>query len=190
MADHTRVLPPRRTIVVGLGNPVLGDDGVGWRVVDVVEELLNAARDAGRPIPDVEIERLGVGGLGLMESLTGYEAAILVDAAEFPDRPIGEVRACPLDDLEDYAAGHLDSAHDASLQTALALGRRLGAALPATIHAVTVQAHRTDEFSEELSPEVSAAVPVAAAAVMELLERAAPEPSQSPNPQSGRDRLA
>ena len=148
---------------------MLGDDGVGWRVADEVEALVRAARLAGRPMPEIDIERLGVGGLRLMECLTGYEAAILVDAAEFPDRPIGEVRSCCFDDLADFAAGHLDSAHDASLRTALALGRRLGATLPTSIQAVTIQAHRTDEFSEELSPEVSAAVPAAAEVVVELL---------------------
>jgi hydrogenase maturation protease len=169
MADHVSGDRQARTIVVGLGNPLLGDDGVGWRVADEVEGLLRAARDAGRPIPDVEIERLGVGGLRLMECLTGYEAAILVDAAEFPDRPIGEVRSCCFDELAEFAAGHLDSAHDASLRTALTLGRRLGASLPGSIHAVTVQARRTDEFSEELSPAVAAAIPVAAEAVVELV---------------------
>ena len=165
--SRTGVRP--RTIVIGLGNPLLGDDGVGWRVADEVEALLRGARAAGRPIPDVEIERLGVGGLRLMECLTGYSAAILDDAAEFPARPIGEVRSCCFDDLADFAAGHLDSAHDASLRTALALGRRLGADLPDDIQAVTVQAHRTDEFSEDLSPAVSAAIPVAASAVVEML---------------------
>jgi hydrogenase maturation protease len=158
-----------RTIVIGLGNPLLGDDGVGWRIADEVEDLLGTARQAGRVVPDVAIERLGVGGLRLMECLTGYDAAILVDAAEFPNRPIGEVRSCSFDDLADFTAGHLDSAHDASLKTALALGRRLGATLPRSIHAVTVQAHRTDEFSQELSPEVSAAVPAAAETVVGLL---------------------
>jgi hydrogenase maturation protease len=158
-------------IVVGLGNPVLGDDGVGWRVADEVERRL-AAGPSGGPGSEVEIQRLGVGGLRLMECLTGYGTAILVDAAEFPDRPIGEVRTCPFEDLADHAAGHLDSAHDASLRTALVLGRRLGADLPAIIHAVTVQARRTDEFSEQLSPEVAAAVPGAADAVLAIIEAA------------------
>ena len=159
----------QRTIVVGLGNPVLGDDGVGWRVADEVEERLRAVREAGGAIQAVEVERLGVGGLRLMEFLAGYDAAILVDAAEFPGRPLGEVRSCALDDLDCYAAGHLDSAHDASLATALALGRRLGASLPTRIQTVTVQVQRTDVFSEELTPEVEAAVPAAASAVVELL---------------------
>jgi hydrogenase maturation protease len=173
MADPTSGDRQPRTIVIGLGNPLLGDDAVGWLVADEVEGLLRTARSAGRAMPDVEIERLGVGGLRLMECLTGYETAILVDAAEFPDRPLGEVRSCCFDDLADYAAGHLDSAHDASLRTALTLGRRLGAILPDSIQAVTVQARRTDEFSEELSPEVAAAVSTAAQAVIELLSAGA-----------------
>ena len=170
-APRPRADAPRpHVIVIGLGNPVLGDDGVGWRVADEVESRLAAAASAGHAGPDVEIERLGVGGLRLMECLTGYEAAILVDAAEFPGRPIGEVRSCSFEDLADFAAGHLDSTHDASLRTALALGRRLGATLPGTIQAVTVQARRTDEFSEELSPPVAAAVPAAAEAVLAVIE--------------------
>ena len=169
-AAHSRTQTVRaRTVVIGLGNPLLGDDGVGWRVVDEVEGLLRTARNAGRSIPDVVVERLGVGGLMLMECLTGYEAAILVDAAEFPNRPIAEVRSCCFDDLADFAAGHLDSAHDASLKTALALGRRLGASLPDRIETVTIQVRSTDVFSEELSPEVTGAVPVAVSAVMSLL---------------------
>jgi hydrogenase maturation protease len=161
-----------RTIVVGLGNPVLGDDGVGWQVADEVERrLASEGRAAGAG--EVAVERLGVGGLRLMEFLSGYQAAILVDAAEFRGRPCGEVRACPLAELEGYAAGHLDSAHDASLVTALALGRRLGASLPDRIETVTIQVRHSDVFSEELSPEVAAAVPEAAATVMDLLRAGA-----------------
>ena len=176
MADHVPVAPqpqasaPRsHTIVIGLGNPVLGDDGVGWRVADEVERRLAAGPSGGR-CSEIDIERLGVGGLRLMECLTGYETAILVDAAEFPGRPVGEVQTCPFEDLADHAAGHLDSAHDASLRTALTLGRRLGADLPDAIHAVTVQARGTDEFGEELSPEVAAAVTKAAEAVLAIIE--------------------
>jgi hydrogenase maturation protease len=183
-----------RTIVVGMGNPVLGDDGVGWRVADEVEARLGAmgATPDGRPA--VDVERLGVGGLRLMEFLDGYDTAILVDAAEFPDRPLGEVRSCPLEELDSYAAGHLDSAHDASLVNALALGRRLGASLPGAIHAVTIQVGRTDVFSEQLSPDVEAAVPAAAAIVMALLavagtmdvESGTPITDKRPGPQGGR----
>jgi len=159
---------PAGVIVVGLGNPVLGDDGVGWRVADEVERRLEAqtpAVGAG----NVTVERLGVGGIRLMEVISDHEAAILVDAAEFAGRTPGEVRTWRLDEIEFHAGGHLDSIHDASLETALDLGRQMGAALPDRIDVVTIQARATDVFGEELSPEVEAAVAVAADEVMRLL---------------------
>jgi hydrogenase maturation protease len=162
---------PRR-IVIGLGNPVLGDDGVGWRVADEVEARLEAEHlSADR---SVDVERLGVGGLRLMEFLADYDEAVLVDAAEFPGRPIGEVRSCGLEELGGHGPGHLDSAHDASLATALSLGARYGARLPGRIQVVTIQARRTDEFGEQLTPEVEAAVPTAVSAVLALLSDTGP----------------
>jgi hydrogenase maturation protease len=172
VADPTsRPAAARRVIVVGLGNPVLGDDGVGWHVADEVERRLAQplADQGSQPRPVVDVERLGVGGLRLMEFLDGYDDAILVDAAQFPGRPVGEVQVCPFEELARHAPGHLDSAHDASLETALALGRDLGARLPERIWAVTVQADITDVFGEQLTPEVERAVPTAASAVIGLL---------------------
>jgi hydrogenase maturation protease len=164
---HTTGCP--RTVVVGLGNPVLGDDGVGWRVADAVEERLRAAAAAGLELAPVAVERLGVGGLRLMEFLTGFDEAIVVDAADFAERPAGEVRAWRFEELERRAVGRLDSVHDVSLAEALELGRRAGAELPATIWVVTVVARMTGVFSEALTPPVEAAVPIAAGEVVRLL---------------------
>ena len=58
-----------RTIVVGLGNPILGDDGVGWRVAQAVQALA----------PEADVECQALGGLSLMERLVGYQRAIIVD---------------------------------------------------------------------------------------------------------------
>jgi hydrogenase maturation protease len=177
-AEPVPSTPRPRIIVIGLGNPVLGDDGVGWRVADEVERRLgvdgrtHAGEADGDRTPTVEIDRLDVGGLSLMERITGFDLAILIDAAQIPDRPIGEVRSCPFDELDDRSADHLDSAHDASLRTALELGQRLGAGLPGRIEIVTVQIRSVDEFSDALSPDVATAVPAATVAVMRLLAAA------------------
>jgi hydrogenase maturation protease len=158
-----------RRIVVGLGNPVLGDDGVGWRVADAVETAIRDRIAEGRSIGPLEVEHLAVGGLRLMEFLTGFDVAILVDAAELPDRPAGEVRTWLLEELNSRGTGHLDSAHDVSLAGALEIGRRLGARLPSSIRVVTVQIVHSDEFGETLSPAVEAAVPVATSEIVRLL---------------------
>ena len=169
MADQLSAEPEARIIVIGLGNPILGDDGVGWRVVDTVEAWLLDNRALLCAYPQVTFERIGVDWLHLMERLIGYDVAIMVDAASFPGRPEGEVQSCWLDERTDFVAGPLDSIHDVSLRAALALGRRFGAALPASIYAVTIGVRRTDLFGERLSSAVAAAVPGATKAVVELL---------------------
>ena len=154
-------------LVVGLGNPLLGDDAVGWRVVEALEARLEAGADRDR-VPSLELDRLAVGGLTLMERLVGYRRAILVDAVATGRTRPGTVTCEPLSAAGARAASHLDSAHDAPLPAALDAGRALGAALPAEITVVGIEARRTDTFAEELSEPVAAAVPQAVARVLAL----------------------
>lgn len=156
------------TLVVGLGNPLRGDDGVGWRVVDALRDAL---RDAlSTDIGPVELEQLAVGGLTLMEHLVGYRRAILVDALTTGLVPVGTVTCRPLAEVETRAAAHLDSAHDAPLPAALDAGRALGAALPSEIWTVGVEVVLHDRFDDDLTPEVAAAVPTAVEACLGLLQ--------------------
>ena len=160
-----------QTIIIGLGNPILGDDGVGWRVVQAVAACLAGAE------PAVDVDWLSVGGLSLMERLTGYQRTIIVDSIQTEGGTVGEVTVVPLETVPDRAAGHTTAIHDASLQTALALGRQMGAALPETIMVVAVEAQRVFDFSEALSPAVAAAIPRATEAVLALLAgEMAPKP--------------
>jgi hydrogenase maturation protease len=144
---------------VGLGNPILGDDGIGWRVADGLRAQ----------IPDVEVACLALGGLSLMERLVGYERVIIIDSIQTRQGQVGQVYRFALDDLPDLSAGHTTAAHDTSLQTALKMGRAMGAPLPDEVHIVAVEAERVYDFSEELSPEVAAAIPEATQAVVDLL---------------------
>jgi hydrogenase maturation protease len=151
---------PGDTLVVGLGNPILGDDGVGWRVIDELDR-----RDHGQ----ASLQQACVGGVSLMEILVGYRHAIIVDAVIDPTAPTGSVWCRPLAEVETRLASHLDSTHDAPLPAALDAGRALGAELPSEIDVVGIVIERGDVFGEELSDVVEAAVPVAATAVEEAL---------------------
>ena len=171
---------PRRTILVGLGNPVLGDDGVGWRVVEVVADRLGEGSPGegwlGEGSPGVAVARLAVGGLRLMEGLIGFDRAILVDAIQTGSEAVGSVTVRPLRDLPRRLAGHLDSIHDAPLVAALAAGRSLGARLPDEVIVVGIEATFGDTFADRLSPAVERAVSVAADRVLEALAGSAPGP--------------
>lgn len=151
-----------KTLVVGLGNPILGDDGVGWRVADEVACQLSESL--------VEIDKLALGGLSLMERLVGYDRVIIVDAIQTHGGRVGDVYWLDLRDLPDRSAGHTTAVHDTSLQTALQLGRQMGASLPDDVQIVGIEADRVYEFSEELTTAVATAVPQAVQVVLDLLQ--------------------
>lgn len=167
--------PPRlllfmNTIVIGLGNPILSDDGVGWRVAEEVKKQLPSR--PGIHMADkggyVDIEFLSLGGISLMESLIGYDRAILIDAIASDQEP-GNVILTKLSELPNYSGIHTTSTHDTSLQNALELGKRLGAKLPDEVLVVGVSTNRSYDFGEKLTPPVQAAVPQAAKIVIGLL---------------------
>jgi hydrogenase maturation protease len=162
-AYGVRLAGPADTIVVGLGNPILGDDGVGWRVIDELDRLEQVDRSAA------SLQQACVGGISLMEILLGYRRAIIVDAIIDPEAAPGSVWRRRLAEVETRQASHLDSSHDAPLPAALAAGRAMGAELPADIDVVGIVIERGDVFSEHLSEVVEAAVRVAAATVEEAL---------------------
>lgn len=155
-----------KTLVVGLGNPILGDDGVGWKVAEEVGTRLSNLQ---LPTSNIQVDCVALGGLSLMERMVGYERAIVIDAIGSGQHALGEVYHFDLDDLYDPSAGHTTAVHDVSLMTALKMGRSMGANLPTQITVVAVESPYTYDFTEELTPPVQAAVPVAAQAVFDLL---------------------
>ena len=150
-----------QTIILGLGNPILGDDGIGCRVAQEIEQLL-----AQHSIPNLEIDQFYRGGIALMERLIGFDKAVLVDAIETNNGKPGSIYRLKLDDLPTRTT---NSIHDASLKTAIALGNKLGGKLPADIVIIAIEAEIKWEFSEELSPSVQASVTPAVQAVLKEL---------------------
>ena len=150
-----------KTLLIGLGNPILGDDGVGWRVVENVKEDLDVASQ-------VNVACLSLGGISLMEHMIGFQRAVLVDAF-ISDENIGSVFVYKLDEIPNYSAFHVSSAHDMTLQSAIELGKWMGAVLPTEIIVVGIATRRIVDFGEELSPPVEQAIPRAMEIVLGLL---------------------
>ena len=153
-----------KTIIIGLGNPILGDDGVGWKVAQEIQS------EIGDQNPEIEVDCLSVGGLSLMERMLGYQRVILIDSMETGKSPVGSVHIFPLLALPSPMAGHSASAHDASLMTALQTAQAVGADVPELVEVVAIEARNVYDFSEELSPAVEQAVPIAAQKVLNLLK--------------------
>lgn len=148
-----------KTLVLGLGNPILTDDGVGIHVVRAAATLCG-------PASGVAFAEASVGGLRLLDLLAGYERVVLVDAIQTREGPPGTIYRLGTGDLQ--ASLHAGTSHDLSLPAALALGRRLGMRLPAdgglTILAVEVE--DVLAFGEHCTPAVERAIPRAVEAAL------------------------
>ncbi|MBU0705210.1 MAG: hydrogenase maturation protease [Chloroflexi bacterium] len=148
-----------KTLVLGLGNPILTDDGVGIHVVRAAAGRLRR--------PDVDVAEASLGGLRLLDTVVGYDRLILVDAIQSSGGRPGQVYRLGPGDLR--SSMHSASSHDLSLPAAMELGRRLGMVLPED-EAITILAVEVEDvvtFGEACTPHVQAAIPRVAQMVLE-----------------------
>ncbi|MFZ5831135.1 MAG: hydrogenase maturation protease [Planctomycetota bacterium] len=153
-----------KTLILGLGNPIVSDDSVGLRVAEVLR-----ARLADRADVTVDVDHWG--GLRLMEHLQGFDRAVVIDAIQTGAEP-GTIHHLKPHDI---ATQRSASAHDVNLPTALEFGRQAGLSLPTNdcIWLVGIEAEDILTFGERCTPAVEAAIEPAAAEVLRLLEDAA-----------------
>ena len=133
-----------KTLIMGLGNPLLRDDSVGLRLVKELKGLL-------ADNPDIELIEDYWGGLRLMEQMVGYDRAIIMDAIRTGASP-GTIHLLSPEDIPTQRSA---SAHDVNLPTALEFGRQAGAHLPTSenILLVGIEAADVQTFDENLSSE-------------------------------------
>lgn len=150
-----------RVAVVGLGNVLMGDDGVGPHVV----QLLLAGWDFD---PRVAIHDLGTPGLDLAPWIHGIDALILIDAVR-SDAPPGSLRLYRRDQLLSRPAGPRVSPHDPGLHEAL-LAAELAGCGPREVLLVGI-VPETCAMTPGLSASVRPALPAACDAVLAELRR-------------------
>ena len=157
---------PGKTLVIGLGNPIVSDDSVGLRVVEQLRPLLEDRQG-------VDVVEDYWGGLRLMEQMIGYRRAVVIDATYTGAAP-GTIHHLSTDSIATQKSA---SAHDVNLPTALAFGRQAGAALPADedVHLIGIEAEDLVNFNEQCTPAVAAAIPRAVQEVIRLLDCPTPE---------------
>ena len=152
------------TLIVGLGNPLRGDDGIGPRVIEEVTR---------RGLPEgVSSLDGGTGGFDLLNVLEGWERVVIVDAADVGREPGQFVRFTPEQARFVETTGS-HSLHHAGLGEVLALANALGQALP-EMTILGVQPAGVG-WGEGLSPAVEAALPALTDAVLEESTGGSPE---------------
>lgn len=140
-----------KTLVLGLGNPILSDDSVGFRIA---EELENRYDEQ-----EVTVMATDLAGLSLLDLVLGYDKVIIIDSIQTREGKVGQVHRL---DAEDFATTrHAASPHDVNLATAMELGKRLGLAIPREIAIFAIEVQDVTTFSESCTPKVERAIPKA-----------------------------
>lgn len=138
-----------RTLIVGVGNPILSDDGVGIHIARRLRDM---------DLDQVEVEELPASGLELLDMVLGYDRVVIVDAIVTGGGSPGDFHVLQEDAFEKTVHGA--SPHGINIATALAMGRKIVAEkMPRQVFFVAIEAKDIVNVSEELTPEVARAVP-------------------------------
>ena len=154
--------PPARVLLLGVGNWLMGDEGVG---IHVVQEL-----EAQPPLFGVRVLDGGTGGVSLLLELDGFRDVVMVDATR-DGRPAGTITFLQPRTVGDLPRGL--GAHDFGVKDLFAAAALL-VQLP-NIHLYTISVEELKPMCTDLSPAVAAAVPEVVHAMHALAARLAAE---------------
>lgn len=146
-----------KTLVVGVGNPILSDDGVGIYAARMLME---------RGIQGVSIEELPASGLELLDMVLDHDRVVIIDAIQTKGGTPGDHYIMVEEDFKRTVHG--TSPHGFNIATALAMGRKvIPERMPKEIFFVAIEAEDVQNFREGMTSKVSASLP----AIVDMIER-------------------
>lgn len=150
-----------KTLVLGIGNPILGDDGVG---AHVAQELAEEIKDE-----NIEVKDTSVAGLNLLELIVGYDRLIVIDAIMTEDERVGEIYKLEPEDIGEPACSTI-SAHHLNLANTIKIGKRLLLKdMPKEVTVFAVGTQQVTRVTEEMTEEVREAIPKIVTLVLEKI---------------------
>lgn len=141
-----------RTVLIGIGNPLLRDDGAGVHTARAIKELLKESNWL-----KVDVVESSVAGLELIDLLEGYGKAIIIDSMKTERFPSGQVHKLNVEELSD--SDDPLNIHLMGIRGILELGKKIGIDLPDSISIYAIEVSDTTTFGEELTPEVQKGLP-------------------------------
>ncbi|RLG37876.1 MAG: hypothetical protein DRN91_04230 [Candidatus Alkanophagales archaeon] len=158
-----------KILILGIGNPILRDDGIGVHAANAFKEALKQLNDADfAENVIIEVGEASTGGFNVLEMLLGYEKVIIIDGIVAGGKA-GEVYRLELKDFS--KALHFTSPHDTNIITALEFGYKcVPQEMPRDIVIIGVEVECVDEFGTEMTPSVKNAVPKVVDMIFEELQ--------------------
>ena len=143
------------TLILGIGNPILTDDGVGIKIARKIKE--------GNP--ELEVIETSEAGIALLDLIAGYDKLVIIDSIKTGQEKPGEVYKLRLEDLK--PAVDSASSHGVDIATAFELGRGLGYRMPKYISLYAVEIKDNTTFGEDCTEEVEERIPFIMSQIIE-----------------------
>ena len=137
-----------KTLILGIGNPILTDDRVGIKIAQKLKEEK----------PELEIVETSEVGISLLDIIVGYNKLIIIDSIKTEKGNPGDLYRLELEDLK--PAKDLSSSHGIGIATAFELEKGLGYRMSkyTSIYAVEVKDNTT--FGENCSQKIRERIPL------------------------------
>ena len=142
-----------KTLVLGIGNTIRGNDGVG---IEAVRRLGKSLKQE-ELFSEVDIRQTQEAGFSLLSLMFGYSRAIIIDSVQSKDGKPGNIYCFTKKDLK--LSTHRQFSHNTGIPAVLGWAERAKAPLPEEIIFYLVEIVKCDAFEEGLSKEVEEAIP-------------------------------
>ncbi len=144
-----------KTLILGIGNPIVTDDSAGLKIAQRIKERN----------PELEVIEACSGALGLLDDIAGYDKLIIIDSVKTEGGKPGELYKLELEDLP--PASDLVTSHGVDIASAFKLGEGLGYKMPQSVIIYAVEIKDNTNFGEECTKEVAERIPALAQRIME-----------------------
>jgi hydrogenase maturation protease len=139
-----------RSLVLGLGNPILGDDSIGFRLAELLSERLHASADT-------DFLPTSLAGIRLLDEIPGYDRLVVIDSISTGRNAPGTLTRMGMDDLPTCSANRL-SIHHIPFNEIIELGRSAGLHMPDEVRIYAIEIEYPLEAGEELTPALAVRV--------------------------------
>ena len=139
-----------KTLVVGLGNIILGDEGVGIYVAEEIAKRIGTHES-------VKVVRTSWGGLNLLDFFDNIDRVIIIDAVKNYRGIPGEIHKLIVEELTNVRLSSFTNGVD--LKTAVEIGKNAGRHIPKKIDIYAVEVKDAVTYEANLSPRIAGKVP-------------------------------
>lgn len=135
------------TLILGIGNPILTDDGIGIKIAQKVKGKNH----------ELEVVEASEAGIALLDLIVGYDKLIIIDSIKTGQGNLGELYKLELEDLN--PATDFSSSHGIDIATAFEVGKGLGCQMPQSVSIYAIEIKDNTTFGEECTEELEKRIP-------------------------------